>query len=368
MADGKEELFEDDFDLENAGPFESTAEELAFFKERAFSLREALLRSQDDFRQYQTDSRDYEDELEKNISLLEEQVKELRSAVNVLQLESSHWKDKYQDDKRDAATQQETLLREIEFLRTASQKYKDQTRELEQDNDDLERNGRVAACSLKDVELRLVQAQERNAFLETELEIKNKLVIVVQRLKDELRDLQLEVSVLRSKRTSGSFKRRSVGGEGRDSTSSASGGVDPVRMVQDMLGRVKSLEGRLQSCRGLVTPMLAPPPSYHRASGAATPGSIGGGGPSSKKVGAPPSRSRTHSTSSSVSRLEGSGALGSTRKIMSPSSSISSASMRATGSGIPTSPGFKDARTRERRSQSVRLAELQRRASGKVIQ
>ncbi|RKP15033.1 hypothetical protein BJ684DRAFT_4093, partial [Piptocephalis cylindrospora] len=260
----------------NVGPFETTAEELAFFKERAFALREALLRSQDDFRQYQTDSRDYEDELEKNISLLEEQVKELRSAVNVLQLESGHWKDKYQEDKKDAASQQETLLREIDFLRTASQKYKDQTRELEQDNDDLERNGRVAACSLQDVELRLMQAQERNAFLETELEIKNKLVIVVQRLKDELRDLQLEVSVLRSKRTSGSFKRRSVG-EGRDSTSSASGGVDPVRMVQDMLGRVKSLEGRLQSCRGLVTPMLAPPPSYHRASG--TNGTSGSTGP-----------------------------------------------------------------------------------------
>lgn len=33
-------------------------------------------------------------------------------------------------------------------------------------------------------------------------------------------------------------------------------------MVQEMVGRVKNLEARLQSCRSLVTPLLNPPPSY----------------------------------------------------------------------------------------------------------
>lgn len=39
-------------------------------------------------------------------------------------------------------------------------------------------------------------------------------------------------------------------------------GHNPVQVVQDMVGRVKSLEARLVSCRSLVTPLLQPPPSY----------------------------------------------------------------------------------------------------------
>lgn len=74
---------------------------------------------------------------------------------------------------------------------------------------------------------------ERNVFLENELEVKNKLVVVVQRLKDELRDLQLEVSVLRSNRASTHTKRRSL------STKPEENSTNPVKMVQEMLGRVK---------------------------------------------------------------------------------------------------------------------------------
>ncbi|RKP23122.1 hypothetical protein SYNPS1DRAFT_31179 [Syncephalis pseudoplumigaleata] len=97
---------------------------------------------------------------------------------------------------------------------------------------------------------------ERNVFLENELEVKNKLVVVVQRLKDELRDLQLEVSVLRSSRASTHTKRRSLSVKPEENS------TNPVRMVQEMLGRVKSLESRLVNCRSLVTPLLTPPPSY----------------------------------------------------------------------------------------------------------
>ncbi|KAG2172366.1 hypothetical protein INT43_004908 [Umbelopsis isabellina] len=44
--------------------------------------------------------------------------------------------------------------------------------------------------------------------------------------------------------------------------STYTGNNNPVKMVQDMVGRVRSLETRLQSCRSLVTPLLNPPPSY----------------------------------------------------------------------------------------------------------
>ncbi|KAH0629588.1 hypothetical protein JD844_011778 [Phrynosoma platyrhinos] len=56
-------------------------------------------------------------------------------------------------------------------------------RELEQANDDLERAKR------------LNQAIERNAFLESELDDKESLLVSVQRLKDEARDLRQELAV-----------------------------------------------------------------------------------------------------------------------------------------------------------------------------
>ena len=69
-------------------------------------------------------------------------------------------------------------------------------RELEQQNDDLERAKRSTLASLEDFEGRLNIAIERNAFLESELDEKENLKMVVQRLKDETRDLRQELNVL----------------------------------------------------------------------------------------------------------------------------------------------------------------------------
>ncbi|NXE08475.1 NDEL1 protein, partial [Lophotis ruficrista] len=68
-------------------------------------------------------------------------------------------------------------------------------RELEQANDDLERAKRATIVSLEDFEQRLNQAIERNAFLESELDDKESLLVSVQRLKDEARDLRQELAV-----------------------------------------------------------------------------------------------------------------------------------------------------------------------------
>ncbi|KAG7253268.1 hypothetical protein CRUP_001902 [Coryphaenoides rupestris] len=68
-------------------------------------------------------------------------------------------------------------------------------RELEQANDDLERAKRATIVSLEDFEGRLNQAIERNAFLESELDEKESLLVSVQRLKDEARDLRQELAV-----------------------------------------------------------------------------------------------------------------------------------------------------------------------------
>merc|ERR1711934_577790 len=82
---------------------------------------------------------------------------------------------------------------EIKGIKEKLHKY---VRELEQQNDDLERAKRSTLASLEDFEGRLNVAIERNAFLESELDEKENLRSVVQRLKDETRDLRSELKVL----------------------------------------------------------------------------------------------------------------------------------------------------------------------------
>lgn len=63
-------------------------------------------------------------------------------------------------------------------------------RDLEQKNDDLERAERVMLESVGDIEAKLNSAIERNALLENELDEKETLKAMVQRLKDEQRGKQ----------------------------------------------------------------------------------------------------------------------------------------------------------------------------------
>ena len=60
-------------------------------------------------------------------------------------------------------------------------------RDLEQKNDDLERAERVMIESVKSIEAKLNSAIERNALLENEVDEKETLKAMVQRLKDEQR-------------------------------------------------------------------------------------------------------------------------------------------------------------------------------------
>ena len=60
-------------------------------------------------------------------------------------------------------------------------------RQLEQKNDDLERSHRAALGSVEDFEAKLNGAIERNVILESELDEKEALKAVIQRMRDETR-------------------------------------------------------------------------------------------------------------------------------------------------------------------------------------
>ena len=79
------------------------------------------------------------------------------------------------------------LQKEISEYRDNEEKLIKYIRDLEQKNDDLERAERVMLESVGDIEAKLNSAIERNALLENELNEKETLRTMVQRLKDEQR-------------------------------------------------------------------------------------------------------------------------------------------------------------------------------------
>ncbi|NXS16056.1 NDE1 protein, partial [Mystacornis crossleyi] len=178
-------------------------------------------------------------------------------------------------------------LAQTRAIKEQLQKY---IRELEQENDDLERAKRATIMSLEDFEQRLNQAIERNAFLESELDEKENLLESVQRLKDEARDLRQELAVqqkqekpktpmrtpLEAERTDtavqaslsvpstpamrrtpisistpGTFRRGLEDSYGATPLTPAAR-ISALNIVGDLLRKVGALESKLASCRNFV--------------------------------------------------------------------------------------------------------------------
>merc|ERR1712156_1353405 len=150
----------------------------------------------EEFQEFQEGSRELELELETQLEQSEKKIKEFRSLTNRLQHENEQLKDKLEQCHKEyhfQVTELQTELAEIKAIKDQLNKY---IRELEQQNDDLERAKRSTLASLEDFEGRMNAAIERNAFLESELDEKETLKMAVQRLKDETRDLRSELKVL----------------------------------------------------------------------------------------------------------------------------------------------------------------------------
>ena len=97
-----------------------------------------------------------------------------------MQLENDNIRDKLEQCSREyhhQISELETELAEIKGIKEKLHKY---VRELEQQNDDLERAKRSTLASVEDFESRLNSAIERNAFLESELDEKESLKAAVQ--------------------------------------------------------------------------------------------------------------------------------------------------------------------------------------------
>ncbi|KAL9542919.1 hypothetical protein MBANPS3_008368 [Mucor bainieri] len=302
--------------------FNSAQEELDYYRAHAEDLELTLQDTRAALDEFQVSSRELEEELEKELQTTEKAYNDLKSRCEHFKRDAEDWKvegepasigdvvaksaSKYTESKHEQNIAMVQMQREIDILRATEDSFRKKVLELELDNDDLERTERAATSSLTDLEMKLNKAIERNVILENEIQTKDNLTEQTQRLKDELNEVNQELSVLRSQSAKQSDyigelenKIESVekknrqqsqqmlqqqnrsptpeaGGNYYDpysrtrstriprtpTSGSLSSSSNPVKMVQEMVGRVRSLEARLQSCRSLVTPLLNPPPSY----------------------------------------------------------------------------------------------------------
>ena len=112
---------------------------------------------------------------------------------NRLQMDNEQIRDKLEQSQREYQCQINDLQAELSGIKVIKDQLSNYVRDLEQQNDDLERAKRSTIASLEDFETRLNVAIERNSFLDSELDDKESLQAAVQRMKDETRDLKSEL-------------------------------------------------------------------------------------------------------------------------------------------------------------------------------
>ncbi|XP_035694390.1 nuclear distribution protein nudE-like 1 isoform X2 [Branchiostoma floridae] len=182
-------------DDEEVPTFSSPEAEIKYWKDLALELRQSVKDARDELDEFQEESRELEAELEAQLEQVEGKNRDLQNSCQRLQMEVESLKEKLEICQRESHQQITQLQDDLAQTMGMKEEMAKYIRELEQINDDLERAKRATVVSLEEFDGRLNQAIERNAFLESELEEKDQLMETIQRLKDEARDLRLELNV-----------------------------------------------------------------------------------------------------------------------------------------------------------------------------
>ncbi|XP_072299330.1 nuclear distribution protein nudE-like 1-B isoform X1 [Eucyclogobius newberryi] len=277
-------------DTEMIPKFSTKDEEVDYWKIQALKYKKCCQEAQEELLEFQEGSRDLEAELEAQLGQAEHRLRDLQSENERQKNEVSNLKEKLEQQHAQSYKQVSMLEDDLGQTRSIKEQLHKYVRELEQANDDLERAKRATIVSLEDFESRLNQAIERNAFLESELDEKESLLVSVQRLKDEARDLRQELAV--RERTSDRMSAPSSPTQDIDKMDSAvqaslslpatpvsksveqtflppkslsngtstltpSARISALNIVGDLLRKVGALESKLAACRNFAKDQAA---------------------------------------------------------------------------------------------------------------
>ncbi|KAI7192056.1 hypothetical protein D0869_06565 [Hortaea werneckii] len=177
-------------------PGASMEEELDYYKKQYEQL-------ETDLADFQSSSKDLEEQLERDIETAERNEHKLKGQVEKLNYEVEEWKQKHKQAKTEANSAQNALQKEVTALREGRRQLELRLRDIEVVNDDYERQARNTESSLEDMESKYNVTIERGVMLEEEVKVGEKereeLRIEAQRLRDELGELKVENEITQEK-------------------------------------------------------------------------------------------------------------------------------------------------------------------------
>jgi len=185
---------------DNTPKFSGPQEEAEYWRRKYEDKDKELEELEETFTEFQQSSKDLESEMERELQATEKKLKDINSQYHRLKNDNEEAIEKGRRSSDDSAKMIHNLQDEVESARKSNKEFRRDKQRLEQENDELERRVRVAEASLHDLSEKLNKTLEENAWLQTELEERtNRSQESIQRLKDEIRDLQLEIIIINQK-------------------------------------------------------------------------------------------------------------------------------------------------------------------------
>lgn len=252
--------------MEEPASFKSPQEEIAFLRKVLEDKQQELDEADRNFADFQQFSKQLEDEMEQELQASEKKFADLESKYKRLKDEYERLVDKSSKQSKEQSLLISTLQEELNKVTQQRNSMQKDLRRLEQENDGLEQRERMLSTSVADLQERLEKVMEENVWVQTELDEHNAQANEsAQRLRDEIRDLKLEIAIMekKGKPEASPGKRDALFIPEGKRMRSGSNAAPPaaMSMVSDMLNLVKELEVRIasyKSNRSLLTPPTSP--------------------------------------------------------------------------------------------------------------
>ncbi|KAI9058849.1 hypothetical protein FKP32DRAFT_1597160 [Trametes sanguinea] len=206
------------------------------WRARYLEVADMLAETRAELDDFQHSSKELEEELERELERTEKAQQDLRVKVARAEQERDDWKSKFMHLQTTHNTTTTSLQRELDKLRQDYQKLKVQLRELEMGNDDLERSERAISSSLADVEQKYARVLEEKILLEHELLDKANMEEECQRMRDELRDANEEIAILKDQLAAAQQRANSISSTSVESSAPSSlANATPSLSDEDLL-------------------------------------------------------------------------------------------------------------------------------------
>ncbi|MFH4973305.1 hypothetical protein AB6A40_000014 [Gnathostoma spinigerum] len=165
------------------------------YRSEAEEFRKKAQEVEQEFEEFVSSSKEIEAELDKELMMVARSKDQREKELYVVTAERDKLKKELVDLRAEKLSTDSRMNDELKALRLERDHLLKEKQRLEQRNDDLERELRISAETLRCTEQQLSEELEQHALLTTEVDENDQLKEQCQRLKDEVRDLKMDKKV-----------------------------------------------------------------------------------------------------------------------------------------------------------------------------